>query len=57
MTSAYQFYQSLDKDPVVVRQETPGFVANRLQAAVCSEAYSLVARGIVTPEDLGEYLP
>ena len=38
---AYQFYQSLEKDPVIVKQETPGFIANRLQAAVCAEAYSI----------------
>ncbi|PLB48402.1 hypothetical protein P170DRAFT_386855 [Aspergillus steynii IBT 23096] len=52
VSAAYQFYQSLEKDPVVVKSETPGFVANRLQAAVCAEAYSLVSRGIVSPEDL-----
>ena len=55
VTAAYQFYQSLNKDPVVVKQETPGFIANRLQAAVCAEAYSLISRGIVSAEDLGEY--
>ncbi|RAL15899.1 uncharacterized protein BO97DRAFT_403116 [Aspergillus homomorphus CBS 101889] len=52
VTAAYEFYQSLDKDPVVVKQETPGFIANRLQAAICAEAYSLVSRGIVSAEDL-----
>ncbi|PYI35622.1 hypothetical protein BP00DRAFT_333794 [Aspergillus indologenus CBS 114.80] len=51
-TAAYRFYESLEKDPVIVRQETPGFIANRLQAAVCAEAYSLVSRGVVSPEDL-----
>lgn len=51
---AYQFYQSLEKDPVIVKQETPGFIANRLQAAVCAEAYSLIARGVVSAEDLGK---
>ncbi|KAL4998541.1 hypothetical protein BDV10DRAFT_185150 [Aspergillus recurvatus] len=52
ITAAYDFYKSLDKDPVVVRQETPGFIANRLQAALCAEAYSLVERGVVSSEDL-----
>ncbi|KAL4742444.1 hypothetical protein BDV11DRAFT_202742 [Aspergillus similis] len=46
------FYKGLDKDPVIVRQETPGFIANRLQAALCAEAYSLIERGVVTLEDL-----
>ncbi|KAJ5746940.1 uncharacterized protein N7511_008636 [Penicillium nucicola] len=52
VTAACAFYSSLDKDPVVVRKETPGFIANRLQAAVCAEAYSLVSRGVVSAEDL-----
>ena len=55
MAAAYQFYKDLDKDPVIVNQETPGFIANRLQAAMCAEAYSLVTRGIVSAEDLGEH--
>jgi len=37
-----------------LHQEVPGFAANRLQAALCSEAYSLVSRGIISAEDLGE---
>ncbi|KAF2135505.1 uncharacterized protein K452DRAFT_303503 [Aplosporella prunicola CBS 121167] len=49
---AMDFYRSLGKRPIHVRAETPGFVANRLQVAVCSEAYSLVQRGVVSPADL-----
>ncbi|CAK47337.1 hypothetical protein CBS115989_8749 [Aspergillus niger] len=52
VAAAYQFYKGLDKDPVIVNQETPGFIANRLQAAMCAEAYSLVTRRIVSAEDL-----
>lgn len=52
--AAVQFYKSLNKRPVVLHQEVPGFAANRLQAALCSEAYSLVSRGIISAEDLGE---
>lgn len=51
------FYQALKKDPVLVKQETPGFIANRLQAAVCNEAYSLVERGVISAEDLGKFFP
>ncbi|KAL4940751.1 hypothetical protein BDV06DRAFT_230116 [Aspergillus oleicola] len=50
--AAMAFYKSLGKDPVLVKQETPGFIANRLQAAVCAEAYSLISRGVVSAEDL-----
>ncbi|CAI7673464.1 unnamed protein product [Penicillium manginii] len=52
VTAACEFYRSLGKDPVVVKKETPGFIANRLQAAVCAEAYSLIFRGIISAEDL-----
>ncbi|KAI4724790.1 putative hydroxyacyl-CoA dehydrogenase [Aureobasidium sp. EXF-10728] len=50
--AAVEFYKSLNKRPVVIKKEVPGFAANRLQAALCSEAYSLVSRGILSAEDL-----
>ena len=50
---AFQFYQAMGKKPIIVKKEVPGFIANRLQAAVCNEAYSLVQRGVVSAEDLG----
>nr|POE94217.1 l-carnitine dehydrogenase [Quercus suber] len=46
------FYTLLGKKPIVLKQEIPGFVANRLQAAITAEAFSLVHRGILTAEDL-----
>jgi 3-hydroxyacyl-CoA dehydrogenase len=48
------FYSSLGRYTVVVRKEVPGFVANRLQCALLMEAFALVERGVVTPEELGE---
>lgn len=51
--TAIAFYKSLGKSPVLIHQETPGFVANRLQVALNNEAYSLVQRGIVSAEDCG----
>lgn len=42
----------LGKRVVVIRREIPGFLANRLQAALFREALSLVERGIATPEDV-----
>ncbi|PTB34736.1 uncharacterized protein TrAFT101_006380 [Trichoderma asperellum] len=47
---AMSFYKTMGKSPVLVNQECPGFVANRLQAALATEAYSLVKRGIVSAE-------
>ncbi|RFU32137.1 hypothetical protein B7463_g4214, partial [Scytalidium lignicola] len=51
-TQALEFYQSLNKSPILVRKECPGFIANRLQAALCNEAYSLIEQGIVSAEEL-----
>lgn len=49
---AVAFYKGLGKAPVLLKKEAPGFLANRLQAALLAEAYSLVSRGIATPEDV-----
>lgn len=47
------FYRSVGRKPVLVKHETPGFVANRLQAVLLREAFSLVLNGVVTAEELG----
>jgi 3-hydroxyacyl-CoA dehydrogenase len=52
VNTALEFYRSLGKKPILINHEVPGFVANRLQAAVNNEAYSLVSRGIVSAQDL-----
>ncbi|CAK1362692.1 L-carnitine dehydrogenase [Cercospora beticola] len=49
---AIEFYKLLGKSPVLVKKEVPGFLANRLQAAVLAEAYSLVSRGVASAEDV-----
>ena len=38
--------------PIVVRRELDGFILNRLQGALLSEAMRLVCEGYVSPEDL-----
>ena len=55
INKAFNIYTSLGKRPVLVKQEAPGFAANRLQAALCNEAYSLVQRGILSAVDVGMY--
>lgn len=52
--TAMDFYKSIGKFPVHVKKEVPGHVANRLQAALNSEAYSLVARGVISAEHIGK---
>jgi carnitine 3-dehydrogenase len=49
---AMDFYTSLGKKPIRLRHELPGHVANRLQAALWREAYSLVDRGVATVADI-----
>jgi len=51
VTEAVEFYRALGKKPMVLRKEVPGFVANRLQAALFREAVYLVEQGVV---DIGE---
>jgi ketoreductase RED1 len=46
------FYRALGKQPLVLRKEVPGFVANRLQAALFQECVHLVAEGVVAMDDL-----
>ena len=40
------------KLPVLVRQDIPGFIANRLQHALAREAMSLLERGVASAEDI-----
>ena len=49
---ALAFYAAAGKKPIRLRQEVPGHVANRLQAALWQEAYSLVERGVATVADI-----
>jgi 3-hydroxyacyl-CoA dehydrogenase len=49
---AMAFYRQVGKRPIHVRQELPGHIANRLQAALWREAYSLVERGAASVADI-----
>lgn len=49
---AMTFYRDAGKRPIHVRREVPGHLANRLQAALWREAYSLVQRGVATVADV-----
>jgi len=44
--------RKIGKTPVIVRREVPGFIGNRLQAALFREALSIVQSGIATAEDV-----
>lgn len=49
---ARDFYAALGKQVIVLRKEIPGFVANRIQAAVIRESVALVKQGVVSVNDL-----
>jgi 3-hydroxybutyryl-CoA dehydrogenase len=42
----------IGKVPVHVRQEIPGFIVNRVQAAMIREVWDLWERGVASPEDI-----
>ncbi len=44
--------RKIGKTPALVRRETPGFIANRLQAALLREAIALVEQGVADAEDI-----
>lgn len=49
---AYALMSGVGQVPIVVRRELDGFILNRLQGALLSEAMRLVGEGYVSPEDL-----
>ena len=50
--AAMDFYRNAGKRPIHIRRELPGFVTNRLQAALWREAYGLVHAGVISVEDI-----
>jgi len=49
---AMAFFIRLGKRPIRVRREVPGYVANRMTAALYREAVDLVASGVASVEDV-----
>ncbi|MQG09332.1 MAG: 3-hydroxyacyl-CoA dehydrogenase family protein [SAR202 cluster bacterium] len=45
------FYK-MNKQPILIKKEINGFIANRLQAAIQRESINLVEQEIATPEDV-----
>lgn len=46
------FVESVDRNPIVVRRDVPGFVWNRIQFAVLRECMHIVEEGIASIEDV-----
>ena len=49
---AMALFRRIGKRPALVRKEVPGFVGNRLQAALIREALAIVQNGVAAPEDV-----
>ncbi len=52
LDTAFDFYQSLDRVPILVKKERRGHLANRLTSALYREAVNIVAEGIASVEDV-----
>jgi 3-hydroxypropionate dehydrogenase (NADP+) len=52
VSTVYQLMESLDKVPVRINKQLPGFAANRLQTAVFRESIAMLADGVVDADGL-----
>jgi 3-hydroxybutyryl-CoA dehydrogenase len=52
LETMHALYRKIGKEPAIARREAPGFIGNRLQAALLREALSIVENGIATPQDV-----
>jgi carnitine 3-dehydrogenase len=52
MERARDFYSGIDKVPVTLTKEVPGYLENRLTAALWREAIDLVHQGVASVEDV-----
>jgi 3-hydroxyacyl-CoA dehydrogenase len=50
--ATYNFMKRLGKIPVLLKREVPGYIINRLQAALLREAIDLVDKGVASAEDV-----
>ena len=48
------YFKSVNKKPVLVKKDIPGFLANRIQHALMREALHLIDAGIASPEDVDD---
>ena len=49
---SYECMKNLGKTPVLLNREVPGYIVNRLQAALLREAIDLVDKGVASAEDV-----
>jgi 3-hydroxypropionate dehydrogenase (NADP+) len=52
INKTYRLMEDLDRVPVVLKKEVPGFIANRLSAVLWREALDLANQGVASVEDI-----
>ncbi len=52
VSAAYDLMKKLGKSPSCLKREVPGYIVNRLQAALLREAIDLVDKGVASAEDV-----
>lgn len=52
MQAAYDFYKSIRKEPVILKKESPGYIASHLMSALFRECVNLISQGVGTMEDI-----
>lgn len=56
LEKAVCFYQQMKKEPIILKKEKTGYVANRLSHAVLREVMNLVAEGVCSVEEVDKAL-
>ncbi len=54
VNATYDFMRKLGKSPALLKREVPGYIVNRLQAALLREAIDLVDKGVANAEDVDQ---
>ena len=52
LNKAKNFYKSMSMNPIMVKQELPGYLSDRLQEALWREGLHIISEGHATTEDL-----
>ena len=52
LKKANNFYKSISMSPIVIKKELPGYLADRLQEALCREGLHIINDGYATTEEL-----
>ena len=52
LNQANKFYKSISMNPIMVKKELPGYLADRLQEALWREGLHIINEGYATTEDL-----